>query len=399
LERLRILHLFPELLGHGGAETGFGNLVEHLDLDRLDITVGGLFAGGGLVDRLPLPPEKKVVFGFKWGRYHADLRAYRSLVSFIRKGEFQIVHTHLPQGNTIGRIAAVLAGTPIVVATEHNMYVERRRRGVLADRVLSHVTTQHVAVSRAVARFASAQAGIALDRFVVIPSPVSPERIRWLSPTEKKKLKQEVGVGPRDLVVTSVGRLIRQKGHEALIQAAGELRSDHPEVRFLIVGAGPLEDALRRQVDRLGLREAVIFLGLRKDVLDLLQITDVFCFPSLWEGLGLALTEAGACRLPAVASNVGGIPEIIEHGVNGLLVEPKDVAALAQGLRALFDSAELRARLGENARAIVEERFSAAPVACRTMDLYQTLMVNCGRRGSAAAPPPAVVPGRRPGSQ
>ena len=380
MERLKVLNLLPELRDYGGAEIATANIVDHLDLDRFDVSVGGLFAGGGLVERLHLPPGNTVSFGFKWGSYHTDILAYRSLVSFIRNRGIHIVHTHLPQGNTLGRIAGRIAGVPILVATEHNTYIGKSFRGIVADRMLTHVTTQHIAVSHAVARFAAEQARISLERFVVIPSPVSLERIQTLSPDARMRKRVEIGVSAKDLIVTTVGRLIPQKGHSVLIDAARELRSGSPEVKFLIVGAGPLELRLRNQVDRLGLGENVIFLGLRKDVYDLLQVTDVFCFPSMWEGLGVALLEAGACSLPAVASAVGGIPEIIEDGENGLLVQPGDPGALARQLSVLLKSADLRSQLGRNGRSVVERRFAADVVANMLMQLYERLWENRSRR-------------------
>jgi glycosyltransferase involved in cell wall biosynthesis len=380
LERLKVLHLLPELRDYGGAEIALANIVDHMNFDRFDVSVGGLFAGGGLVERLHLPPGNTVSFGFKWGSYHTDILAYRHLVSFIRDRAIHIVHTHLPQGNTLGRIAGRIAGVPILVATEHNTYLGKNFRGILADRLLSRVTTQHIAVSNAVARFAAEQARISLGRFVVIPSPVSLDQIPRLSLDARMRKRVELGVSVKDLIVTTVGRLIPQKGHSALIDAARELRPGFPEVKFLIVGAGPLEASLRNQVDRLGLRENVIFLGLRKDVYDLLQVTDVFCFPSMWEGLGVALLEAGACRLPAVASAVGGIPEIIQDGENGFLVQPGDSVALAQRIGTLLKSPEMRARMGNSGRSVVESRYSAEVVAGTIMQLYENLWVNRRRR-------------------
>jgi glycosyltransferase involved in cell wall biosynthesis len=147
----------------------------------------------------------------------------------------------------------------------------------------------------------------------------------------------------------------------------------HPDALFLVAGPGEHEDMLRQMIEAEQLTTHVRLLGYRNDVYELLQICTLFVMPSLWEGLGVVLLEAGACRVPVVATNVGGIPEVIEHSANGLLVPPKDEYALAEAIIQLLDNPEQRHTMAERGRRIVENQYSSAALAERMESLYESL--------------------------
>jgi glycosyltransferase involved in cell wall biosynthesis len=168
-------------------------------------------------------------------------------------------------------------------------------------------------------------------------------------------------------IVGNVARLAEQKGQRYLLEAAAEL----PEARFAIVGDGELRDELERHTAELGLDENVLFTGARDDVPDLLASFAVFAFPSLFEGLCLAVIEAQAAGVPVVATPVGGIRETVVDGETGLLVPPRDPKALAQAIRRLLEDPELAARLATEAQKRARERFSRERMVERTLALYQ----------------------------
>ena len=171
---------------------------------------------------------------------------------------------------------------------------------------------------------------------------------------------------PDGPLVGNVARLAEQKGQRTLLEAAAEL----PGVKFAIVGEGELRGELERRTDELGLHDRVLFTGARDDVPDLLATFDVFAFPSLFEGLCLAVIEAQAAGVPVVATPVGGIRETVVDGETGLLVPPQDPQALAAAIRRLLDDRELAGRLAAEARRRVHERFSVQRMVEETLALY-----------------------------
>lgn len=169
--------------------------------------------------------------------------------------------------------------------------------------------------------------------------------------------------------IGTVSRLVPQKGHDVLLEAARTVIDHHPDARFVIVGEGELRAELEERANAAGLGEAVLFTGAREDVPELLKSFDVFAFPSLFEGLCLAVIEAQAAGVPVVATPVGGIRETVVDGVTGLLVPLRDPAALADAIVRILDDPDLSARLADEA-ARRATRFSEAEMVRRTLALY-----------------------------
>ena len=243
-----------------------------------------------------------------------------------------------------------------------------------------------------------------VDRFI----PVSEDLNRWLGevvriPAAKTQfIKNGVDTdkyapggapcadapwGPDAIVIGTVARVQDVKNHRLLVDALASLRTHHPElaprVKLAIVGDGPLLPAVRQQVQDLGLQDAVWLPGARVDIGSLLHTFTMFALPSLAEGTPVSMLEAMACGLPVVASRVGGIPEVVDDGVQGLLVPVGDVEALAQAMARYALDADLRARHGRAARTRVEERFSMRAMLAAYGDLYAGL---CRRKAGLAVP-------------
>jgi glycosyltransferase involved in cell wall biosynthesis len=218
---------------------------------------------------------------------------------------------------------------------------------------------QHAPLAVLACRASVIQNGIDLAPYVAPPIP-----------EERVRLRRALGLGAEDVAIGSVGLLWRAKGQEHLLRALARLQ----DVVVFLVGSGADEKPLRDLAVDLGITGRVRFLGWRDDVRQLLQAVDLYVQPSLTEGLPLAVVEAGAAGLPIVASDVGGIPEIITHGANGLLVPPGDPQALAQAIQKLIEDPQMARRLGDAARQAAFERFSAEAMAERYMQLYERLL-------------------------
>ena len=241
-----------------------------------------------------------------------------------------------------------------------------------------------------------------VDRFI----PVSEDLNRWLdevvriAPAKTLFIKNGVDTDkyapgglpaadspwqPGDIVIGTVARVQDVKNHRLLVEALARLHARHPQlatrVKLSIVGDGPLLPAVRQQVQNLGLQDAVWLPGARVDIGSLLHTFTMFALPSLAEGTPVSMLEAMACGLPVVASRVGGIPEVVDDGVQGLLVPVGDVEALAQAMARYALDADLRARHGRAARTRVEERFSMRAMLAAYGDLYAGL---CRRKAGLA---------------
>jgi len=174
-------------------------------------------------------------------------------------------------------------------------------------------------------------------------------------------------------IITYIGRLIRNKGPQNLVEASADILKAHPEARIYIVGEGSLKDKLMQQVASLRLKDRIIFLGNVSDTLPILQETTIFVRPSLTEGMSLAILEAMACGLPVVASNVEGTVEIIEEGKSGYLVPPADSKALAEAVIFLLDNNKIASQIGENARKKTEKFYNWEQIADQTLKVYLSL--------------------------
>lgn len=187
-----------------------------------------------------------------------------------------------------------------------------------------------------------------------------------VSKADRARLRKELGVTEKEVLIGSVGRLDEQKGHVFLLEAVAKLRAQHP-VRLVLLGDGPLRGLLTERLRELGLDGVAHLAGERKDVTAWLSALDVFALPSLWEGLPNALLEAMALGLPVAASNVDGVPEAVAHDISGLLFPPKDPQALFVALQDLVVEPKLRKRLGDSAKQVVAENFGLA----KMIDAYQ----------------------------
>jgi 1,4-alpha-glucan branching enzyme len=223
-----------------------------------------------------------------------------------------------------------------------------------------------IAVSRSIAEEAVRFYNLPREKVVAIHNGIDLSFFANLRP--KKEIEEHM--------VLSVGRLIWRKGYKYLIDAMPHVLSEYPNAKLVIVGYGEQEVPLQRRVKKLGIDDSVIFLGnvSREKLYSLYQAAEVYVQPSLYEPFGITILEAMSMRKPVIATCVGGIPEIIKNGVDGLLVEPKNSLELADAIMRVFSDSALRSRLGSNARKRVERDFTWETVAKKTLKLYTDLL-------------------------
>lgn len=297
------------------------------------------------------------------------------LRAYLATTRTQIVHTFLLTASLYGRFAARLAGVPVIIGTEVNIYEHKRRSHAVAERLLMHATDCVVVSAESVRDFYIDQVHADPNRVKVIYNAVD-----WsaLETTQRvTAVRDELNIPLTALVISIIARLTAQKAHAVLLTALAQTPA-LVEAHVIIVGDGELRGELHRQVERLGLVGRVRFAGPRRDLGNILAASDVFVMPSLWEGLPLSLVLAMGAGLPVVASRVAGIPEVIHDGVNGLLVDAGDVNQLGSALAALANDAPLRSRLGAAAREFVRPRFGADNYVAAVSSLYDSLLAAKG---------------------
>ncbi|WP_366922272.1 glycosyltransferase [Metallumcola ferriviriculae] len=307
----------------------------------------------------------------------ADFQAFRQLVWLLRQQPVHLVHTHGAKAGLIGRLAAARAGVPVVVATFHNfIYGEdyaRWKRAAFStiQRRMVRYTDHAIAVSEALARDIQRVERFPMEKVTTIYNGLSLEKFNQI--TEVTRKKRDLGLDITAPVVGVVARLIPQKGVGCFLKAAKMIQAEIPGVNFLIVGDGPARKSLEKQSTELGLRKTV-FAGFRFDVPQLLPIINIFVIPSLSEGLSIGALEAMAARRPIVASRVGGLPELIQHGKTGMLVAPNNPWVLAKTVMTLLERPFFAEVLGMQARVNVERKFSEKFMVDSTEAVYEKLL-------------------------
>ena len=359
-----------------GAEVQLKVLLSKL-VGRADIDLSVILLNEGRleeeIDALGIP-----VRVFPESRWRSG-KIFRELVREFKQSNIQIIHTHKYKDTILAAPAAKLCGIPHVVRTVHGLRepfqglqslkmsiykaIERIAHRYYVDsiiRVSSQIERTYKAEGERF-RVTCIRNGIDLDGRSIL--------------TDRWRTRNELGIDSETCLIGTIGRLTPVKGIPYLLDAARILLRQGANVKVLVVGDGSIRQDLLAQAGNLGVGERVVFLGHREDTDVLLQALDIFVLPSLSEGIPMALLEAMAASRPIVASRVGGVPEIVEDGFEGFLVEPMDVNGLAERCLQLIDSPELARKMGEQGRKRVERDFSATAMADRVALVYKELLV------------------------
>jgi glycosyltransferase involved in cell wall biosynthesis len=310
---------------------------------------------------------------------HPLITRLTNLIGKLRAERAAVFHAHLnhPLACKTGLMAATLARVPAIVATAQLFVELPLSRFVYArQRIIGSVVDRYIAVSQDVATRMSQTFSIPIEKIDIVHNAIS------LTPFDKPRVNNGLrailqGSTGRPLVLTPA-RLDKQKGHCYLLEAAALV----PEAIFVLAGEGPERANLEAQARQLGLGGRVVFLGHRDDIPDLLACCDLFVLPSLFEGLPLTILEAMAAHKPVIASAIAGNDEAIVSGKSGLLVPPKNPAALARAIRSVLSNPELAQRLAAAGRERVHQRFSAESMVQRVSQIYDDILSRKGAEWS-----------------
>lgn len=382
---IRVLHVITRMIVGGAQEN---TLLSVEGLDRLPPYEVDLASGvdngpeGDLLERARQTTRLTVVPELRRSvhPWH-DLVALWKLYRLIRSGRYHIVHTHSSKAGVLGRLAAWLAGTPIVVHTLHSLVfhdyqpwlVNRVLRGL--KRAFAPLTDHFISVSDVIGRKAIS-AGIApAHKFTTVYSGMELDWFLSARP-DRARVRAEFAIPPDALVVGKLARLFPLKGHDQLLDAAPAIVRRHPDVRFLLVGDGILQEHLRERARREGILDNFVFAGLirRERIPEMLAAMDVVVHTSLREGLARVLPQALAMGVPCVSFDIDGAPEVVIPGETGYLVQPGDAVGLADAVNRLLADSELRARFGAAGRRRVDPAFRAETMVHGIAAVYEMLL-------------------------
>ena len=381
MKRFRVAHIITRLCKGGAQENTFHTVrLANRNRFEVDLISGPTRGDEGSVedavraagiDIIRVPTLVRNVAPVR------DVLALYYLERLFERNRYDIVHTHTSKAGFLGRLAAERAGVPIVVHTPHGNifhgYFPKpvTRLFVWMERHAARRTDRLIELTAGgVVEYLAEDIG-RREQFRVIFSGVD------FGPYEGARARREVtrralGVGPENVLVGGAGRLEPVKGFAYFVAAAQTIAAAVPEACFILAGAGSLRAELEAQAA--GLADRFRFLGLRDDVPGLMAAMDIFVMPSVNEGMGRVLLEAGAAATPAVATAVGGIPDIVVDGSTGVLVPPRDPQALAEAVIALARDADRRRGMGEMARAMVVPAYGLDRMVQQIETLYEELI-------------------------
>lgn len=369
-------------LGWGGAERLMIPILANMDRRLFSVRVGvfqvrngnpiadDLRALGIPVDLIPVP-------------YMRDLTAVSRITAYLKDVNADLIHAQLELGDILGGLAALRMRLPIV-STLHtmpsqDMSLKSRMHQEVEYFCLRHFFNMVISVSDEARQFhkeigklpdrktCTIYNGIDLSHF-----PVSPQ-------SNREAVLREFNIPAASTVLITVAVLRELKGIQYMIRALPEILSVYPDLYYLIAGSGDFQGALMEEAARVGVSERVVFAGARKDVPALMSASDIFILPTLTEALPTVLAEAMAASLPILASRVGGVPEMVEDGINGKMVAPADPQQLANVCTDMLRDPDALVKMGLAGRQIVEEKFNVRVQVDKLQALYQSLITSYGK--------------------
>lgn len=296
-----------------------------------------------------------------------DFRLAFKVKKLVTKLGIDLVHVHSRRGADVwGGLGAKWAKVPAILSRRvdnpESPKSIRYKYGLYAQTVCISEGIKKVLIEN----------GLASDRVTAVRSAFVAKESQ--NPLERSKFLQRFSLPEDAIVVGTVAQLIPRKGHKLLLACLTELISKHPNMRVLFFGEGPERASLQQRIEELGLANRVQLVGFHSDLNNLIGNLDILAHPAYMEGLGVSLIQASAASVPIIASNAGGMPEIVRNDENGILVPPGDTAALQKALDRLAQDPELRARFGETGRNIAEKEFSVDVMVQGNLEVYRSIL-------------------------
>jgi glycosyltransferase involved in cell wall biosynthesis len=370
-KKISVMHLINSY-SLAGAEKLVFDLVREIDKEKFDVSVCSI---GNLKDNIEETLCKNLrqngVQTFVLGKppQRRRLEAVLKLRKMLQDHHITILHTHCQSPDLYGKLSAVLARTPIVFSTIHNVAGYH----AIHESILKKVTTGYIAISETVKQYASSGLRIPSANIEVIYNGIDTRKFTSIT-ADKNTLLRALGIPAGRKIVTAIGTCQERKGHNYLIEAAGKVVEHFPDAHFLIVGdtsADPDFTArIRQQIIHKNLQDVISLTGKRTEIPEVLSVSDVFVLPSLWEGLPISLLEAMASGVPAVVTNVGSNAEVVTDGINGFIVPPKNSVLLAQRIEELLANPQKANTFAAEGQKKVKESFGMAQLVRKHEELY-----------------------------
>ncbi len=380
VRKIRVLHIITRLCA-GGAREVLLKIIDGLDKSRYDVT---LLCGPQdfVMGSAQAPQVKTVVIAQLVRRINPikDLVALIKLYLFIKRGKFDIVHTHTSKAGILGRTAAKLSKVPIIFHIPHGSIfhpIYFRKCAIFILRKIERIAalyTDRIIVGSDNEREDFLHNGIGNEgKYVRIPYYFIREGAYDVK-VDKQAKKKELNVPDGHLLLANIARLVPEKGHIFCLEAFRKVIDEVPNVLLLIVGEGYLRKAIEKKISELNLQKNVILTGFREDIPQILSITDISLHTSLWEGTPLSIVEAMSLGKAIIATRVGGIPEIIKDGTTGILVQPQNVDELAKWIIRLSSDRTLLSVLGREAKEYARQKFDSKAIINEINNLYDTFL-------------------------
>ncbi|MBU0566979.1 glycosyltransferase family 4 protein [bacterium] len=359
MKKIKVLLLIARL-NIGGSALQVIDLTKLLDKEKFEVSLVTGCEGKDEGNMLNLLGEEEVkpILIPELGREISlldDLKAFAKLFFLIRREKPDIVHTHTAKAGTLGRLAAKLVGAPVIIHTFHGHIFHsyfgplKTKIFLLIERFLSLFTTRIITISPA-QRKEILELGIGNKKKVVC-IPLGFDLSKFLDCQEKRgELREELGLSESHLLIGIIARLVTIKGHTYFFEAAKMILDQMKTARFIVVGDGELREEFKELVKKLKIEEATFFLGFRSDLDRVYAGLDLIVLSSLNEGLPTAIIEAMASAKPVVSTRVGGVVDLIEDGVNGLLVPPENPSQLASACLEILCDGERAKKMGREGR-------------------------------------------------
>jgi glycosyltransferase involved in cell wall biosynthesis len=380
VRRLKVLTLTDQLvyLG-GGAERVAMEIASRLDQSRFEsVFCASRYWEGARSDSVQDAERRMDEAGVRYfglgRRSSTDLHRWLSLRGILRRERFDVIHAHMFGSNVWGTVIGRLAGTPVIVAHEHTWSFEGKPLRRFVDReVIGRGSTVFIAVSRDDQRKMIEIEGVDPKKILHVPNGIAPP-----PPPTGADVRSELGIPAGAPVIGTVSVLRPQKALDVFIRASARLLGENPDLRVLLAGDGPLRGELTELVHSLGVQDRLLVLGYRSDVPDVMAALDVAVSSSAFEGSPLAVMEYMESARSIVATRVGGVPDLIQDGVHGLLVDPGDEPGLTAAIRRMLADPEAARRMGEAARERRRHEFTVDLMVRRFEALYERLVGGAG---------------------
>jgi len=364
MKKIKVLYIIATL-DIGGTERQLVELAKRIDKERYEPAICCLTRGGPLEKELQNTGIEVHIL-HKKGKW--DFGIILKLFGLIRRKRPDIVHTFLWTSNAWGRIAALLAGVPVIISSERSTDLWKGWFEFSIDRILSLFTRRVIVNSCRVKEFIKAK-GIEESRIAVVYNGI--DTGIYNSSCNSIELRNSLGLDAKRPVIGYIGRLSYEKNPQLFVKLSAQILQKRKDVQFLIVGDGELRNEVEEKIGEYNLRDHIKIAGYRKDVPRILQAIDVVVLTSLWEGLPNSLIEAGASSRPAVSFDVGGVREIIADGKTGFVIPAFDEKSFVDKVIFLLDNPDLAKKMGEEGKKIVQEKFEISKTVKSIEKIYE----------------------------